>query len=165
MKIRETNSRRRANTLIELIAYLGVYAALLGLALLCFYRCYDHFFALRRHSEDITRAVRAGEIWRRDVRAATAAIQFNAADQTLRIPTRDHEVAFRFADSQVYRQGSNGAPWTVLLARAQSSSMEADTRSHVTAWRWEVELQTKHQPVRVRPVFTFLAAPVTASSP
>jgi hypothetical protein len=41
--------------------------------------------------------------------------------------------------------------------------MTADKREHVTAWRWELELQTRAtgsvKPGRIRPLFTFLAVP------
>lgn len=166
MKTHLTTLRvRRAYTLIEVIVYLAVYAGLLGLALMCFYKCYDHFFDMRRYSDDITRSVRAGEIWRQDIRTATAAVRFNDADQSLHIPHRDGEIAYRMTDSTVYRQARAEAPWTVLLARVQASAMRADTRAQVAAWRWEVELQSKRKSTRVRPVFTFLAATPAALPP
>lgn len=152
-------------TLIELIVYFAVYALLLGLALLCFYKCFDQYFALRRQSDDITRAVRAGEIWRQDVRTAVGAARLEPADQSLRLPHADGEIAYRFTDSTVYRQARPNAPWTVLLPRVQASSMQADARKQVQACRWEVELQTKKKNVRVRPVFTFLAAPIATAKP
>lgn len=155
---------RRGYTLIELMVYVAVYALLLGLGFMCLYRCFDHFTTLRRNSDDITRATRAGEIWRRDIRGATAAIQLDA-DQALHIPQQYGETIYRFVDSQVYRQTSAGAPATVLLARVRASTMRPEARARVNAWRWEVELQTRKQPVRMLPVFTFLAVPLAASKP
>ena len=150
---------RGAFTLIECLVYLGVYVALVGFGSFAFYRCYDHMKAMRRNSEDIINAVHAGEAWRNDVRQAAKPLRFEPADQTLRIQRSDKEVAYRFADGQVLRQSSAGAPWLVLLPRVQRSEMQADPRAHVTAWRWELELQSQQKSARVRPLFTFVAAP------
>lgn len=160
-----TTRDRRGYSLIELIVYLGVYATLLGLALLCFYKCCDHYFDLKRRSDDITRALRAGEVWRQDVRTATGAVRVSEKDQILHIPHQDGEISYRFAETTVYRQAKAEAPWTVMLARVQSSAMQSDTRTHVAAWRWEVELTTKNATSRIRPVFTFLAATSTTTTP
>ena len=151
--------RTHAFTIIECMVYLGVYVTLLGMATLAFYRCYDHMKSMRRNSADITSAVRAGEAWRNDVRRATKPIVFERDDQTLRIQRGDKEVSYRFADAQVLRKSSAGAPWIVLLPKVQRSEMQADPRTHVAAWRWELELQTLQKSVRVRPLFTFVATP------
>ena len=151
--------QQRGFTIIECVVYAGVYALLMGLAFFAFYRCFDNLRHVRRTSDDITRAVHAGEVWRGDIRAATAPIQFNAADQTLRVRCGDREIAYRFAEAQVLRQSSSDAPWTVLLAKVQRSEMQSDRRARVTAWRWDLELQTKQKTVRVKPLFTFVAAP------
>jgi hypothetical protein len=150
---------RGAFTLIECLVYLGVYVALVGFGSFAFYRCYDHMKAMRRNSEDIINAVHAGEAWRNDIRQAAKPLRFEPADQTLRIQRSDKEIAYRFANGQVLRQSSAGAPWLVLLPRVQRSEMQADPRAHVTAWRWELELQNQQKSARVRPLFTFVAAP------
>ena len=152
--------RSRAGfTIIECLVYLGVYVTLLGFATFAFYRCYDHTKSMRRNREDITSAVHAGEAWRNDVRRATKPIVFDPADQTLRIQRSDKEVAYRFADGQVFRKSSAEARWVVLLPKVQRSEMQADPRAHVVAWRWELELQTQKKTARVRPLFSFVAAP------
>jgi len=152
-------SRTRAFTIMECMVYLGVYVTLLGFASFAFYRCYDHLKSMRRNSADITSAIHAGEAWRNDVRRATKPIVFESADQTLLIQRSDKEVSYRFADGQVLRKSSAGAPWIVLLPRVQRSEMQADPRTHVAAWRWELELQPQQKTARVRPLFTFVAAP------
>jgi hypothetical protein len=159
MKTSRKSRSTHGVTLIECMVYSGVYVLLMGLAFFALYRCFDNLRNLNRTSDDITRAVNAGEAWRGDVRAATAPIQFDEAEQTLRIPRGDREIAYRFADAQVLRRGSTNAPWTVLLAKVQRSEMQADRRSRVTAWHWDLELQTKQKTVRVKPLFTFVAAP------
>ena len=154
--------RRRslaAFTIIECMVYLGVYVTLLGFATMAFYRCYDHMKSMRRNREAISSAVHAGEAWRNDVRRATKPIVFDPADQTLRIQRSDKEVAYRFADGKVLRKSSAEARWVVLLPKVERSEMQADPRAHVTAWRWEVELQTQKKTARVRPLFSFVATP------
>jgi hypothetical protein len=155
----ERRRSQAAFTIIECMVYSGVYVLLLGLAFFAFYRCFDNLKNLRRTSDDITRAVHAGETWRGDVRAASAPIQLNEAEQTLRIQCGNREVSYRFADGQVFRKPSADAPWTVLLGKVQRSEMQSDRRARVTAWRWDLELQTKQKTVRVKPLFTFVAAP------
>ncbi len=155
----------RAFTIIECLVYTGLFALLLGLGTVAFYRCFDNMKGLRRNADDITRAVHAGELWREDIRAAARAIQINEAEQMIRIPQRDREVFYRFADTQVFRKTAAEAPWFPLLPRVKSSQMTSDPRAHVTAWRWEVELQTSRKDTRLRPLFTFLAVPEAGNTP
>jgi hypothetical protein len=159
MKARFKSSNARGFTVIECLVYSGVYLVLLGLAFFAFYRCVDNMRNVHRNSDDITHAVHAGEIWRGDVRAATKPIEFSEAEQTLQIQHSDREISYRFADAQIFRKTGTDAPWTVLLAKVQRSEMQTDRRTQVTAWRWDLELQTKQKNVRVKPLFTFVATP------
>ena len=154
-----------AFTIIECLVYIGLFAVLLGLGTVAFYRCFDNMKGLRRNADDITRAVHAGELWRNDIRAAARAIQVDETDQTIRIPQRDREVFYRFADTQVFRKTGADAPWLPLLPKVKSSQMTSDPRAHVTAWRWELELQISRKDTRVRPLFTFLAVPDFGNPP
>lgn len=155
----------RAFTIIECLVYLGLVMVLLGLGTVAFYRCFDNMKGLRRNANDITGAVNAGELWRNDIRAATHTIQVDEADQTICIRQRDREVFYKFADTQVFRKTGADAPWLPLLSKVQSSRMTSDPRAHVTAWRWELELQTSRKQARVRPLFTFLAVPEPPDTP
>jgi len=162
---RRCAARSRAFTIIECLVYIGLFALLLGLGTVAFYRCFDNMKGLRRNADDITRAVHAGELWRNDIRAAARAIQVDQTDQTIRIPQRDRDVLYRFADAQVFRKTGADAPWLVLLPKVKSSQMISDPRTHVTSWRWELELQPTQTTVRTRPLFTFLAVPNTGNQP
>jgi hypothetical protein len=162
---RRCTVRSRAFTIIECLVYTGLFALLLGLGTVAFYRCFDNMKGLRRNADDITRAVHAGELWRNDIRAAARAIQVEQTDQTIRIPQRDREVFYRFADTQVFRKTGTDAPWLPLLSKVQSSQMTRDPRAHVTAWRWELELQISRKDTRLRPLFTFLAVPENGKQP
>ena len=155
----------RGFTLIECLVYIGLSMVLLGAGLLAFSRCLDNTKGLRRNADDITRALHAGELWRMDVRAATAPIQVNASEQTIRIPTRGSEVSYRFADAQVWRKPNRDAEWSSLLVKVKNSQMLTDARTRVQAYRWELELETAKKSVRVRPLFTFIAVQGTQSKP
>ena len=66
--------------LIEALVYIGVVAALLGVAYAAAYRCIDRSIALRRNANDITSALHAGERWRANVRAATSQVRLESTE-------------------------------------------------------------------------------------
>lgn len=156
--------------LVEALVYIGLVFLLLGVGSAALYRCIDNSVALRRNADDIARAVHAGEIWRADVRAATRGIaQFNEDGQPLlRLDGRGSAVDYRYDNVAVFRRVGSG-PWSLILDRVKNSSMARETRSGVTPWRWELELQPKAQgsykPGRLPPLFTFLAVPPAPIAP
>jgi len=165
----ENANWRRQNesgvTLIECLVYISLVFVILGMATAAFYRCFDNMKALRRNTDDITQALQVGELWRADIRAATRPIQFEAADQLLRIPQESREVAYKFTDTQVLRRTGTDVPWVVVLPKVENSQMQADPRAQVKAWRWELELKTLRKPATMRPLFTFTAVPATTATP
>jgi hypothetical protein len=152
-------------TLIECLVYISLVFVILGMATVAFYRCFDNMKSLRRNSNDITQALTVGELWRADVRAATKPVQFAAAGQLLLIPHGETEVAYKFADGQVLRRTGKDAQWVTVLPKVQQSQMQLEKRTQVSAWRWELELQSLREPATVRPLFTFTAVPGTAITP
>ena len=77
MKPPQNISRARGASgvlLIECLVYVFVFAILLGGATTVFYFCWDHSRAVIFTTDDIASALRAGERWRADVRAATGKI-------------------------------------------------------------------------------------------
>ena len=132
------------------------------------YRCIDRSLALRRNVDDITSALHAGERWRADVRAATRQVRVEDTDdgRILLLEGPSTRVAYRFATNTISRRVGEG-PWLRLLPNVKSSAMTADPRDRVTPWRWELELQTRAtgsaKPGRIRPLFTFLAVPESAT--
>jgi hypothetical protein len=148
----------RAITLIECLVYIGALAVVLGMGLKAFYRSFENSVALRRNADDIAQTLSVGERWRADVRAATQPPRLDTADQTLHLPQSGDTVAYRFTEKKIYRRASTNADWHVVLSGVQQSEMIRDARTHVVAWRWEVELKTRRQPALVCPLFTFTAA-------
>ncbi len=128
------------------------------------YRGIDRSIALRRNADDITSALHAGERWRADVRAATKQVRLEQTDagELLYLDGPVSATAYCFATNTISRRVGTG-PWVRLLAHVKSSSMTADRREYVSAWRWELEIQPRAtasaKPSRIRPLFTFLAVP------
>ncbi len=166
---RASRPGQRAYLLIEALVYIAVIVALLGAGYAAMYRCVDSSLALRRNADDITSALHAGERWRADVRAATSPprVENTDAGQLLYLDGARGAIVYRFSTNAIFRRLDTGS-WVRLLPNAKSSTMTADPREHVTAWRWELELQTRAKgsvkPGRVRPLFTFLAVPEGTSA-
>ena len=160
---------QRAYLLIEALVYIAVIAALLGAGYAAMYRCVDSSIALRRNADDITSALHAGERWRADVRAATSQVRVENTDagQLLYLDGPGGAITYLFATNAISRRVGAGS-WTRVLPSVKSSSMTADPREYVTAWRWELEIQPRTigavKPGRIRPLFTFLAVPERPTS-
>ena len=150
--------RRAAFSLIECLSYMAIFFVLLGVAFAAYYRMNEESRAFTQSSADIVRAMQAGERWREDVRAATNVVQISER-QELRLASRTGEVSYFFRDGFVWRQGLNQKASSEVLGRVKKSAMVRDERSQVTAWRWDIELETKRTNASMRPLFTFLAVP------
>ena len=143
----------RGYSLVECLVYIAVFAVVLNLSFVAYYRYDQHTRNLRRNADDITRALRAGERWREDVRTAIAPP--HAIGNGLVIPQQSGEVAYIFTDGAVWRQ--TGATRTIVLKQVKASTISDDSRQRVNAWRWELELASPQKIVLVRPLFTFTA--------
>ena len=155
------NPLQQGIMLIDCLVYLAIWAVVVGLAFSAFYRCMSYSKSLPRNADDIARALKAGERWREDVRAATGPFKVvtweASVAQALHIPQKSGEVVYLCIDGAVLRQRGTNAPWIPALSGVKSSRMEKDERQRVVSWRWEVELKNKQNVARVRPLFTFQA--------
>jgi len=158
------NDSRRGYALIEVLVYIGIVMLLLGIGYSALYRCIDNSVALRRSVDDVAGALRLGERWRADVRAASGEIRLETepGKQTLYLPCARGQTAYQFSGGALFRRFGDG-PWIRSMANVKASSMEADRRRNVVVWRWELELQPQSKASvkgpRMRPLFTFLAVP------
>ena len=167
MKLPSSISRARARTgvlLIECIVYIGIFALILGLALMSFYLCWDDSKALMYVTDDVAAALRAGERWRADVRSATGKITVEATSQgeLLRIPHGASTILYRFDAGEVHRQLASSDFSESLLTTVQASQMVSETRGPVNAWRWELELKSRRKETHLPLLFTFEAAAKTS---
>ena len=147
--------------LVDCLVYLAIWSVVVGLAFSAFFRSLSYSKNLARNADDIARALKAGERWREDVRAASGPLERvsgqASVEQALHIPQKTGEVIYRFIDGAVLRQSGTNTSWIPALSGVKSSRMEKDERQRVVSWRWEVELKNKQKVARVRPLFTFQA--------
>ncbi len=167
--VRTTHTGRggRGASLTECLVYVGVLFVVLAVAGAAYARVLDHTRNMRRVAADIARALHAGERWRADLRAAAAPPRLVTTGEVcaLHLPGAGGEVVYFFDGSNVLRRAAAGAPWQTFLPRVKASAFMADARAHVTAWRWEVELQPGRGPARVPPRFSFSAVLGAAARP
>jgi hypothetical protein len=154
----------------EALVYIGVLFVILGCGYVAMCRLIDHSMVLRRSADDVTKALHAGERWRADLRASRSQSWSaeSGGERALRLAGGGAEVAYQFATNTVLRRHGQG-PWVPILTQVKSSSMQAEHRQNVTAWRWELELEPRKKasvaPSRIRPLFTFLAVPESTTNP
>ncbi|MDR3458713.1 MAG: prepilin-type N-terminal cleavage/methylation domain-containing protein [Verrucomicrobiae bacterium] len=152
--------RRSGMTLIECLVYFVVFSILTGIGLASFYCCWDHTRGTIFTADDIAAAMRAGECWRTDIRAATGTISIETtpAGETARIPAGGREILYRFTDGELRREVPTQHNSRLLLAKVKTSEMKTEARDGVTAWRWELETIPKQKNTHFPLVFTFEAA-------
>lgn len=144
---------------MELLTYLAVVGLVMSLTVTTFHQLIDRTRDLRRHCEDIARTTRAGERWRADIRAslATPTKETGADDASFRVPTRAGDVVYSLREGALWRSIGNEAKAEPVLRRVKSSDMTHETRGRISVWRWEIELQTRHEGGPVKPLFSFIA--------
>src|SRR5437588_881688 len=154
--------------MVEALVYIGVLFALLGVGYVALYRCIDRSLVLRRNIDDMTMALHVGERWRADVHASDGRLRAETEDEGGQIfvaGSSRGEVAWLFSTNTILRRVGQGR-WNRLLSGIRSSSMAADARATVIAWRWELELEPRSKgsanSSRVRPLFTFTAVPTSS---
>jgi len=163
----ESNSgsaRRRKGaagfTLIEAVVYIAMFFVVAGCAFATFYRTEEQSRLLRRSADDMAAVLTAGERWRADVRAATAApvVLGERGRQGLRIARRDGDVSYYLWENSIWSERAGQRP-VELVSHVKACEFERVQRQVVASWRWDVELQTRQKDPHVRPLFTFAAVP------
>ena len=140
--------------MIEAMVYIALVGVILVLATAVFDKGMRESAGVQRNVADIERALKAGERWRADVRAATAGIEVSG--ERMVIPQKNGSVVYEMGTNQVRRvEGERRVE--VFLANVQGSKMIEERRGKVVGWRWELELERRRKEARVRPLFTFMA--------
>ncbi len=163
MKLRPNILSRRHKAgimLIECMVYMVVFVMLLGVATGTFIICWDGFRALIGTTDDIGNALRAGERWRADVRGATGTIDVKTtpSGEVIKIPEGSTETLYIFSSGEIRRQAGLETLPRLILPEVKSSEMTSETRSGVTAWRWELQLPELRKGPHLPMLFTFEAA-------
>jgi hypothetical protein len=160
----EQSAATRAYLLTEALVYIGVVVLILGVAYAAVYRCIDASLVLRRGAEDIAAGLRAGELWRTDIRSSESpgSVVGSPDGTTLELKGSHGMVAYRFEDGVLSRRVGSGT-WVAVLKNVKASSFHSDARNVITGWRWELELQPRSKAEvrgsRIPLLFTFLAMP------
>lgn len=165
---RRRTSPRAGYSLVELMIYLVVLLAILGVGGNALGRLWTASFHLRRQTDDLRSALAAGERWREDIRHTAGSIREDRAgnDLVLALPQGDGTVVqWAFAGAQVQRRSSPTNSWTRLLGNVKASTVQTDPRNGVAAWRWELELAPLTAKSRFERRFAFLAVAGHAASP
>ncbi len=138
------------------MVFLALSVVILGLAFAAYYRCADNSKRLQQNAADILAAVQAGERWREDIRAARdIAVEANGVKLTQAGDTVDYQ----FGQEAIWRHSTKTGRTIRLLSKVKKSTMRAEARRQIRAWRWEVELQSRKAPPFLHPLFTFEAVP------
>lgn len=143
--------------LIDLLIYVALVMGVLVLLGIVFGRAASQAGGLRQNIADIERAMKAGERFRADVRAATGEIRSESGK--LAIPAGAGEIRYEFAGANVLRFRPGIERPEVLLNSVKEARVFSDQREHATAWRLEVELDQRQKAARMRPLFTFISTP------
>lgn len=148
-------ANRRGIVLVDALAYI----ALLGLVLILASEVFDKGMrestAFQRNVADIERALKAGERWRADVRAATGAIEVR--EDRMIIPQKSGSIIYEMGTNQVMRLAGDDRT-EVFLKGIKDTKVIMERRGRATGWRWELELEHRRKEARLRPMFTFMAA-------
>jgi hypothetical protein len=161
MKIPLPHRRRPAGILlIECLVYFSVFAILTSIGFAAFYLCWNQSKAVVYATEDIEAALRAGERWRTDVRAASGSISIEQkpGSQTVRLRERGKIVVYRFGDGEMRREISTSQNSELLLPKVKTSLMTLETQAGVTDCRWELQLAQRRSETQLPLLFTFEAA-------
>jgi len=139
-----------------MLVFMALMAVILGLAYSAYWRCADNSKRLQSNAADIIATVQAGERWRDDIRLAREV----ALDPVgVKIIQPGDTVEYRFAEQVIWRHSAQTGRTICLLSKVKTSAMQREARRQVSAWRWEVELQSRKAPPYLRPLFTFEAVP------
>ena len=162
MKLRPNISAARHQsgvTLIECLVYIAVFGILLGIGTASFYLCWDHTRAMILTATEVESALRAGECWRADVRAATGkiSVETTTTGETVRIPKGNKMIVYHLETGELRREVPAQNDSRLLLTKVRVSEMRAAARDGVVAWRWELEA-TPRREANFPLLFTFEAA-------
>ena len=140
--------------LVELIVYLGIVAAVLGVGGDALWEAFRNSRRLNENSQQIEAVLRTGERWRREIRHASASP--STTTNSCRIRTPRGSVTYSVRGQDLVRSVS-GKPDQVVLHAVKRSAFFKDPATSCQPWRWELELQSDPTRRIVVPLFTFEA--------
>lgn len=149
-------------TLVEMLTYIVVLAAILGVGGGALNRLWSASGHIRREADDLRASLAAGELWRADVRGSAGAIttEGSGANQVLTLqPPTGETVYWAFVEGTVLRRVGTTNEWVAVLRQVRESAVREDSRGPVRAWRWDLELEPVSKKSHFRRQLSFLAVP------
>lgn len=165
---REFPSSLGAIMLIECLVYIGVLGIIFGLSSLALFRGLEMSRRIHGNTDEISRALAAGERWREEIRKSIRVSLLTNAPGGAAIRMEDQNrkaIDYALRERALLRRTGEEGQWTPALKGVKSSNFVRDERFGLVSWRWELELQGTRKEARVRPRFTFQAVPVPHPSP
>jgi hypothetical protein len=153
--------------LVECLTYFVILAWVLGAAYATFYVAAGNNAAVRRNAEEVTCVLHAAEQWRKDIRRATGTATSNHLNgvPTWIIPQQDGEIRYHLEEGTLWRlEASRGLSRPVARGVAHSTMRRQD-RHGISCYTWMVELKTRSEMPKIRPVFHFTAVPPQEPAP
>lgn len=153
-------SRLGGISLVECLIYIAILTVVTGIAFSVFFSVLSHHRSVVRCSDDIVGAVKAGECWRADIRAAIEVprSESTSTEQALQIRHAGGTITYLFSNARIWRIVDGKSPELPLLEKVKSSVMQADTRTVTHAWRWDLQIAPARKQSKTTPSFAFLAA-------
>lgn len=161
--MKTTATRQPAGfTLIEMLTYVVVLAAVLGVGGGALNRLWSASGHIRREADDLRASLAAGELWRADVRGSAGEITSEGSGANLVLTlhlTAGGTVHWAFVEGSVVRRVGATNEWVLVLRQVRDSAIREDSRGAIRAWRWDLELEPVSKKSRFRRQLSFLAVP------
>lgn len=159
MNIRVSNRADCGITLIDCLVYMALFGLVTGLATACAFKLERQSREMRQRAEEISRALKAGERWRADIRSATnhPMLVPYRGQSLLRIQTKDGDVLYFFESGNLWRKPAQAREFGLFLPDVKQCSVTEDRRRHAAGWLCEIELATKRKQGKMLPLFSFRA--------
>jgi hypothetical protein len=169
MKTRLTNRSRRMQgiLLIQLIVYMAATSLIVTLSVVAFWNA---FTAVRNNVEAGERAsllLRAGELWRDDVRASDGRIQVEPTEQGTRCRIADQKrtIVWTWNGDQFSRLVEGSSKTNVWAHGMADARFIREERGAVVVWRLDAALAKVRQSERRPIAFTFRSVPARKEAP
>jgi hypothetical protein len=151
--------RNRGVALLDCLVYLTLLACIMGFGFAAFLETVGRSTELDYVATSTVQVLHAGEQWREDVRQSKTPPVIRENGTEIELQTSAGIIRYAVQGSTLRRRAGEPSPWVDALSRVKASRFAEERRTRVTAWRWEIELETRQDRERASRVFTFQAVP------
>jgi hypothetical protein len=169
MKLRVPDRRagEHAMLLIQLVVYMACASLVVTLSVVAFWNAFTAVRAHMRTAEDASLLLRAGELWRDDIRASDGRIRVEPAEQgtRCRIGGGKQAVVWTWSGDQFSRAVEAGSATNVWARGLAEVNFLREERGSVVVWRLDATLAQGRTSERRPVAFTFRSVPVSKEAP